>query len=59
MLSIAITLLIVTVIAGLLYWAITYIPLPAPFAQVARAIIVIVYVIFVCVQLWALRGVIH
>jgi hypothetical protein len=40
--STLIALLILVLIAGLLWWAITQIPLPAPIAQIVQVVFVII-----------------
>jgi hypothetical protein len=56
MMAILITIFIAVVIVGLLYWLITFLPLPAPFDQIARGILVIGLILFIIVELWSLRG---
>ena len=46
MLSILVTILIMCLIFGLIWWIFTLIPLPAPFAQVARVVIAVIFVIY-------------
>lgn len=46
MLGLLITVIIVGLIFWLLYWALSQIPLPAPFAVVARVILALVAIIF-------------
>jgi hypothetical protein len=46
MTSLLISLLVFCLIAGLIWWVITLIPLPAPFAQVARIVFAVICVIW-------------
>jgi hypothetical protein len=47
MISLLVTILIMCLIFGLLWWVITLIPLPAPFAQVARVVCALIFVIWI------------
>ena len=55
MIAALIHLLIVIIILGLvcwlLWWAISYLPLPAPFAQIARFIVVLIFALVLIYQL--------
>jgi len=46
MISILVSILVVCIIFGLLWWIITMIPLPPPFAQVARVVFAVIFVIW-------------
>lgn len=39
-------LLVVVIILGLLYWAITLLPLPAPFKTIALVILILIVVVW-------------
>jgi hypothetical protein len=44
------------IIFGLIWWVITMIPLPAPFAQVARVVIAVIFIIWMIYLLLPLAG---
>jgi hypothetical protein len=46
MLSLLVSLLIACLIFGLIWWVVTLIPLPPPFANIVRAVIAIILVIW-------------
>ena len=46
MLSILISILVMCIIFGLLWWILSIIPLPAPFAQVARVVFAVIFCIW-------------
>ncbi len=52
-----VTLIIVGLIFGLLWWLIDYCALPAPFAKVARVVLALVAVLFVIGVLLSFVGV--
>lgn len=56
MLSVLITILVLCLIFGLIWWIFTLIPLPAPFCQVARIIIAVIFLIVVIYELLPLIG---
>jgi hypothetical protein len=56
MIGLLVSVLIACIIFGLLYWLITMIPLPAPFAQVARVILAVIFVIWIIYVLLGLTG---
>lgn len=56
MISILITILIMCLIFGLLWWVITLLPLPAPFGNVVRVIIAIIFCIWLIYLLLPLAG---
>jgi len=43
--NLLVSLLILAIVAGLLWWAITMLPLPAPFAQIVRVVFVLIIVL--------------
>lgn len=51
-----ILIIIVGVIAGLLWWLISYVGLPAPFDKVARVVVAIIVVVFLINALLSLVG---
>lgn len=56
MLSLLVTILIMCLVFGLIWWIITLIPLPAPFAQVARVVIAVIFLIWVIYLLLPMAG---
>lgn len=54
--NVLITLIVVGLICGLLWWLISYIGLPAPFDKVCRIVVALIAVIFICNALLALTG---
>jgi hypothetical protein len=54
--SILITLLVLCLIFGLVWWIITLIPLPAPFGRVAQVIVAVIFLIIVIYMLLPLAG---
>jgi hypothetical protein len=56
MISILVTILVMCIIFGLLYWLISIIPLPAPFGQVARVVLAVIFVIWLIYLLLPLAG---
>jgi hypothetical protein len=56
MLSLLITILVMCIIFGLIWWIFTQIPLPAPFAQIARVVVVVIFCIWLIYLLLPLAG---
>lgn len=56
MLSILITILVMCIIFGLIWWIISVIPLPAPFARVAQVVCVVIFCIWLIYLLLPLAG---
>ena len=56
MLSILITILIMCLIFGLLWWVISLIPMPAPFGQVVRVVCALIFVIWLIYLLLPMAG---
>lgn len=56
MIGALIHVLIVVIVLGLVWWLMTLIPLPAPFAQIAQVIIIIIAVLIIIALLWPLAG---
>ena len=54
--SVLVTILVMCIIFGLIWWVITMIPLPAPFAQVARVVIAVIFIIWMIYLLLPLAG---
>jgi hypothetical protein len=59
MLSILVTLLIVCLIFGVVYWIISLIPLPAPFGRVAQVIVAVIFLIYLLYMLLPYAGFAH
>lgn len=57
MISLLVTLLILALIAGLIWYVISLIPLPPPFGMVLRVVVVVVFVIILIWYLLPLAGV--
>ena len=56
MISLLVTILVMCIIFGLIWWIITIIPLPPPFAQVARVVCVVIFCIWLIYLLLPLAG---
>ena len=56
MLSLLVTILVVCIIFSLIWWVFTQLPLPAPFAQIARVVIVVLFVVWLLYILIPLAG---
>jgi hypothetical protein len=57
MISVLITILVLCLVFGLVWWIVTLIPLPAPFAQVARVCVAVIFLIIVLVELLPLANI--
>jgi hypothetical protein len=57
LLSLVVTILIVGLIVWLLLYVIDLIPLPAPFGQIARAVVIVIAVIWLIKILLAVTGI--
>ena len=56
MLSLLITILVMCIIFSLIWWIFTLIPLPAPFGQVVRVVIAVIFVVWLLYLLVPLAG---
>jgi hypothetical protein len=56
MLSILVTILVVGIICALIYWILSVLPLPAPFAQIIRVVVVVIFCIWLIYLLLPLAG---
>lgn len=56
MISLLVTILVMCIIFGLIWWIFTQIPLPAPFAQIARVVIVVIFCLILIYTLLPLAG---
>lgn len=45
MLSLLLSILILALCAGLFFWAISLLPLPAPFAQVVQVVAILIFIV--------------
>jgi hypothetical protein len=54
LIALAIYIIVIGLIVWLLLWAIQQVPLPAPFGQVARVLIIVIAVLIVCYLLLGL-----
>jgi hypothetical protein len=56
LITLVIYLIVIGLIIWLLLWALQQVPMPAPFAQVARVLIIVIGVLIVCYLLLGLVG---
>ena len=56
MISFLITLLVVVIVLGLIYWVALQIPLPEPFGRIVQVVIVVVGVLIIVMMLLGLIG---
>ena len=56
MISVLITLLVMCLIFGVCWWIIGLLPLPAPFGQVVRVVVVVIFLIWLLYHLLPLAG---
>ena len=56
MLSLLITILVMCIIFGLIYWIFQQIPLPAPFGRIAQVVIIVVFCIWLIYLLLPMAG---
>ena len=56
MISVLFTILIMCIIFGLIWWIITSIPLPQPFARIAQTVCVVIFCIWLIYLLLPLAG---
>jgi hypothetical protein len=54
--GIFVTLIIAVLIAGVLYWLLTFLPIPEPFNRLAQGLIVIGLIFYIILTLWGARG---
>ena len=59
MLSLLVTILIMCLIFGLLWWVLSLIPLPEPFAAIARVVVAIIFSIWLISLLLPMTGYSH
>ena len=59
MLSLLVSILVACIIFGLIYWILTVIPLPAPFAQIIRVVLIVIFCIWIIYILLGLTGSVH
>jgi hypothetical protein len=56
MISLLVTVLVMCIIFGLLWWIVSVIPLPPPFAQVARVVVVVIFCLWLIYLLLPMAG---
>lgn len=56
MIGLLVTVLIMCIIFGVIWWIITLIPLPPPFMQIARVVIAVIFLIWLIYLLLPLAG---
>jgi hypothetical protein len=59
MISILITIIIIAVVLGLLFWALSFLPIPQPFLNIIKFAIVLVFIIWLLYLLLPLAGMGH
>lgn len=57
MINLLVQLLIFAIIAGLIYWVLTVLPLPAPFGRIVQVVFLVICVIILLYMLLPLLGV--
>ena len=56
MISLLVYVLVMCIVFGLIWWILSVIPLPAPFGQVARVVVVVIFCIILIYMLLGLAG---
>jgi len=56
MISFLVTILVMCIIFGLIWWILSIVPLPAPFAQIVRVVLAVIMVIWLIYLLLPLAG---
>ena len=56
MISLLLTILILCLVFGLIWWIVSLLPLPAPFGQVARVVVAILFLVIVLYELLPIIG---
>jgi hypothetical protein len=51
MISVLVAILVLCLVFGLIWWIIGLIPLPAPFGQVARVVVAVLFLIIILYEL--------
>ena len=59
MISLLITIVIVAIVLGLLFWALSLLPIPQPFMNFIKFAIVLIFIIWLLYALLPLAGVGH
>jgi hypothetical protein len=57
MINILITLLIIVVVVGLIWWVLDYLPVPDPLNRIAKVVSMVIAIVFVIILLLRLAGV--
>lgn len=50
-------ILIIVIILGLVWWLLAYLPLPEPFNQIIRIVLIIIAVVVIVSLLWPLASI--
>lgn len=56
MTALFLTLIVAVIVAGILYWLLSFLPLTDPFKRLVNGLIVICLILFIVMKLWAARG---
>ena len=56
MLGLLVSVLVMCIVFGLIFWILSQIPIPAPFAQIARVVCVVIFCIWLLYLLVPLAG---
>jgi hypothetical protein len=56
MLGLLVSILVACIVFGLLFWIISLIPLPPPFGQIIRVVLVVIFAIWIIYTLLGLAG---
>ncbi len=51
MISVLVTILVLCLIFGLIWWIVSLLPLPPPFGQVARVVVAVIFLLIVLYEL--------
>jgi len=55
--SILFTIIIIAIVLGLLFWALSYLPVPQPFLNIIKVAIILIFIIWLLYLLLPLAGV--
>ena len=56
MISLLVTILVSCIIFGLIWWILSLVPLPAPFGQIARVVVAVIFAIWLIYLLLGFTG---
>ena len=54
-----IILIIAVIAAGIAYWLLSFLPLPAPFDRLVRGLVIVGLVLYILATLYGARGLFH